>query len=85
MSKATDAWKYRHDRDSITQTIGDTLARVFYEVVSDAVGTKVLGETRRENVIDGISNPKLGASLLGAFLNHCLGCPLMKLRDLVLA
>ena len=28
---------------------------------------------------------KFGACLLGAFLNHCLGCPLMKLRDLVLA
>ena len=28
---------------------------------------------------------KLGACLLGAFLNHCLGRPLMKLRDLVLA
>ena len=28
---------------------------------------------------------KFGASLLGAFLNHCLGRPLMKLRDLVLA
>ena len=28
---------------------------------------------------------KLGASLLGAFLNQCLGRPLMKLRDLVLA
>ena len=28
---------------------------------------------------------KFGACLLGAFLNHCLGRPLMKLRDLVLA
>ena len=28
---------------------------------------------------------KFGASLLGAFLNQCLGRPLMKLRDLVLA
>ena len=28
---------------------------------------------------------KMGACLLGAFLNHCLGRPLMKLRDLVLA
>ena len=28
---------------------------------------------------------KFGASLLGAFLNQCLGHPLMKLRDLVLA
>lgn len=28
---------------------------------------------------------KLGACLIGAFLNHCLGRPLMKLRDLVLA
>ena len=28
---------------------------------------------------------KFGACLLGAFLNQCLGCPLMKLRDLVLA
>ena len=28
---------------------------------------------------------KVGAALLGAFLNHCLGRPLMKLRDLVLA
>ena len=28
---------------------------------------------------------KFGAALLGAFLNHCLGRPLMKLRDLILA
>ncbi len=28
---------------------------------------------------------KFGASLLGAFLNQCLGRPLMKLKDLVLA
>ena len=28
---------------------------------------------------------KIGACLLGAFLNHCLGRPLMKLKDLVLA
>ncbi|MYA56024.1 transposase [Candidatus Poribacteria bacterium] len=28
---------------------------------------------------------KFGAALLGAFLNQCLGRPLMKLRDLVLA
>ena len=28
---------------------------------------------------------KFGACLLGVFLNHCLGRPLMKLRDLVLA
>ena len=28
---------------------------------------------------------KLGASLLGVFLNQCLGRPLMKLKDLVLA
>ena len=28
---------------------------------------------------------KFGACLLGAFLNHCLGRPLMKLKDLVLA
>jgi len=28
---------------------------------------------------------KFGACLLGTLLNHCLGCPLMKLRDLVLA
>ena len=28
---------------------------------------------------------KFGACLLGAFLNQCLGCPLMKLKDLVLA
>ena len=28
---------------------------------------------------------KLGACLLGAFLNHCLGRPLMQLRDLILA
>ena len=28
---------------------------------------------------------KFGSSLLGAFVNQCLGCPLMKLKDLVLA
>ena len=28
---------------------------------------------------------KFGSCLLGAFVNHCLGCPLMKLKDLVLA
>ena len=28
---------------------------------------------------------KLGACLIGAFLNHCLGRPLMKLKDLVIA
>ena len=28
---------------------------------------------------------KLGSCLLGAFINQCLGCPLMKLKDLVLA
>ena len=28
---------------------------------------------------------KFGSCLLGAFVNRCLGCPLMKLKDLVLA
>ena len=28
---------------------------------------------------------KFGSCLLGAFVNQCLGCPLMKLKDLVLA
>ena len=28
---------------------------------------------------------KIGSCVLGAFVNQCLGCPLMKLKDLVLA
>ena len=28
---------------------------------------------------------KLGSCVLGALVNQCLGCPLMKLKDLVLA
>ena len=30
-------------------------------------------------------NNKFGACLMGAFINQCLGCPLMQLKDLVLA